>query len=251
MQYTQTPINGITPGYINQMIVKLAFWELGLCKNYMCLDSDGWFIKEFYVKDFMYDSEIPYTVLYEDKDLKCNPYYYNSFWEGREKQIKIIQNKLNYKTNHLLTCHGFQIFNSAVLQSLKSEYMVPNKLTYLNLITVANYEFSWYNIWLQKTQIIPIHICEPFFKTYHMAYQQFEEVFSGVTEETLKNAYIGITLCNYERTARIISVNDIDKIIYAPKTDQLLKLLQVIIKYIHVKMKRKLWNIYSMLKSFK
>ena len=41
-------VMGIRPGYINQEIVKLAFWEKGLCENYFCMDSDGVFIRNFF-----------------------------------------------------------------------------------------------------------------------------------------------------------------------------------------------------------
>ena len=30
---TEVPVSGIRPGYINQEIIKLAFWELGLVEN--------------------------------------------------------------------------------------------------------------------------------------------------------------------------------------------------------------------------
>ncbi len=32
------PVAGIRAGYINQEIIKLAFWELGLTANYFCVD---------------------------------------------------------------------------------------------------------------------------------------------------------------------------------------------------------------------
>jgi len=31
------------PGVISQQIVKSEFWRLGLCENYLCLDSDSLF----------------------------------------------------------------------------------------------------------------------------------------------------------------------------------------------------------------
>ena len=64
-----------TAGNLNQKIYKLAFWELGFCTNYMCIDSDAIFICSFYLKDFMYDEKTPYTSLEEDKDLRADCYY--------------------------------------------------------------------------------------------------------------------------------------------------------------------------------
>ena len=38
------PVHGMRAGYINQEIIKLAFWELELTENYFCVDSDAsWF----------------------------------------------------------------------------------------------------------------------------------------------------------------------------------------------------------------
>ena len=42
-------ILGIRPGYINQEIIKLSFWEKKVCNNYFCLDSDIVFIRDFSV----------------------------------------------------------------------------------------------------------------------------------------------------------------------------------------------------------
>ena len=56
-------------GYINQEICKLSFWETNLSQNYLCIDSDVQFIRNFYISDFMHDDNIPYTILVMDKDL--------------------------------------------------------------------------------------------------------------------------------------------------------------------------------------
>ena len=56
-------------GWESQQIVKSSFWKLNLCKNYMMIDSDSYFIKEFTCDDFLYDDETPYTVMHEQKDL--------------------------------------------------------------------------------------------------------------------------------------------------------------------------------------
>ena len=62
---TDNSVGGIRPGYINQELIKLGFWETRLCDNYLCIDSDSEFIKHFYINDFMYDKVTPYSVLIE------------------------------------------------------------------------------------------------------------------------------------------------------------------------------------------
>jgi len=55
--------------WMNQQIVKSSFWKLKNCFNYVMIDSDSYFIRDFFVKDFIYDGVIPYTVMHEQKDL--------------------------------------------------------------------------------------------------------------------------------------------------------------------------------------
>ena len=57
------------PGWVSQQIVKSNFWKLGLVKNYVCIDSDAYFIRDFYKSDFMFDEETPFTVIHEQKEL--------------------------------------------------------------------------------------------------------------------------------------------------------------------------------------
>lgn len=188
-------VNGIQPGYVNQEIIKLSFWEKGICENYCCLDSDAIFIRPFYMKDFMFDDNTPYTVLFEDHDLQADLYYNREFWNSRMEQIKKIEDELDYHPYHLKTCHGFQIFSSRVLKSLKSDFMEPRGYSYKNLIEISPYEFSWYNLWLQKMEIIPIHEIESLFKCIHLKQHHIQYVLNGMkVEDWLRGRYVGIVV---------------------------------------------------------
>ena len=55
--------------WYTQQLVKMKFSEMGLCKNYFWIDGDSYFIRDFYLSDFMYDEETPYTTIHENKDL--------------------------------------------------------------------------------------------------------------------------------------------------------------------------------------
>lgn len=166
-------------GYLNQEIYKLAFREKGLCANYMCIDSDALFIRPFYKWEFMYDDETPYTSLEEDNVLRADYYYNNKYWHGRREWISKKEDEMNFYPCHLLTCRGFQIFSCKVFKSLKEDFMKSKGYDYKNLIKVSPYEFSWYNLWLQKTKVIDIHQIECLFKyfhlkQYHIGYVLFE-----------------------------------------------------------------------------
>ncbi|MBD5532328.1 MAG: hypothetical protein HDQ98_09015 [Lachnospiraceae bacterium] len=183
-----------TVGYINQQIVKLAFWETGLCKNYCCIDSDAVFISKIRQKRFLYDNSTPYSTLIEDNDLRTENRYYRKYWQRREVFIRKIWNTIGLKQEHILTCHGFQTMSALVLDDFKRNFLLPQSKTYSDILCISPYEFSWYNAWLQKSGTIPIYPCESPFKTYHMRYQWIRDRLSGINIDSLKRSYVGIIL---------------------------------------------------------
>lgn len=204
-------INGIAPGYINQEIIKLSFWENNLCENYFCLDSDGIFIRQFGYDDFLCQDGYPYTVLFEDCDLKADPDYYEKFWQLREKSLEKIKNELNFYNNRTITCHGFQIFNYQVLKHMKKHFMDVNMYTYESLMTISPYEFSWYNFYLQKSNVIPIHICGEMFKCFHTPKQYVLSLLGGLKLDDLRRSYVGIILNSNYTKGKDINFGDISK----------------------------------------
>lgn len=203
---TDNSVLGIAPGYINQEIIKLSFWELGAVENYFCLDSDAYFIRNFFRHDFMYDDSTPYTVLAEDKDLRADPLYYRKYWAAREKWVDAIKVDIALTDRRSLTCHGLTTLSSRVLRSLKDKHMRPNGKSYSDLLRIAPLEFSWYSLWLQKDRTIPIEIQEPPFKTFHMRRFHQEFIARGVTAEDLSRAYVGVVInSNFSRDFGLVS----------------------------------------------
>lgn len=191
---TSDPDLGFKPGYINQEIIKLSFWELNLCENYFCLDSDGEFIRDFFLTDFMFDQSTPYSILFEDNELKVEPEYFKSYWEPREEKIRKIQELVGLTDKRMLTCHNMAILSSKVLASFKSDFMDAKNLSYVDIIKLSPYEFSWYNMWLQKSKVIPIEIREPLFKTFHHQNQLNDYVRRNVTLQDIARGFIGINI---------------------------------------------------------
>lgn len=233
-------------GYLNQEIVKLAFWELKICKNYLCLDSDGEFLKNFYKRDFMFNSEEPYTIAVNDFDLKADPEYYVKFWIDREKSIRKIYDafKLNQPSN-IKTCHGFQIMSSRYLKKLKTDFMEVNKYDYLDLLLICGYEFSWYTIFLQSLDE-KIHFSEPQFKTFHTSNQYLISKFLGIRKEDWANSYIGIVVNgNFQPKNKQIDANSsIAKLIgYYVETRVILYSLLYKIPFLYYKIKHLLKEI--------
>lgn len=192
--YTQVSIGGIRPGYINQEIVKLSYFRLNRSENYMCLDSDALFIRDFQMSDFMRQDGTPFTVLFEDRELKSDPEYRVEHWVAREGQLQKIRNYLGVPEGmELLTCHGFQILQHSVLTVFEREILDSKQIDFLDLLKIAPYEFSWYNYFLQLRNF-PLAIREPYFRVIHSGSQFAFEKLLGRQTVDWSNGYIGIVL---------------------------------------------------------
>ncbi|GDX33125.1 hypothetical protein LBMAG15_20600 [Actinomycetes bacterium] len=199
------PVHGMRAGYINQEIVKLSFWELELTENYFCVDSDAEFIRPFRRSDFMVDEHTPYTVLVEDNELKVEPRYYREYWQQREIELRQIQDLVGLDSKVVRTCHGHQVFSAKVLRSFKTEFLDARGWSYADALEAAPYEFTWYNMWLQKNQAIEIHQREPLVKVFHNESQHLEYVMRGVTTADIARGYVALVInSNYARDVGVV-----------------------------------------------
>ena len=89
-----------------------------------------------------------------------------------------------------------------MLRSLKEEFLAPRGWTYADALAVSPYEFSWYAMWLQKTQVIPIHQREPLVKVFHTEDQYLEYVLRGITNGDVARGYLAVVVnSNFSRDA--------------------------------------------------
>ena len=205
-------INGTRAGYINQQIIKIMFGKLNLSENWMCLDSDGEFLRNFWISDFMFDNDTPYSVLVEDNELRVDELYFHSIWPARMRKIEKIARTLDYAAKPILTCHGFQIISQKVIRDLKVNFMDQYGYRFRDLLGISPYEFSWYNIWLQKSKVIDLHIREPYFKYFHHQGQHRSYVDQGITKERIANGYLGLVInSNYSRDFGVVEYDQIEK----------------------------------------
>lgn len=186
-------------GWIQQQIVKSSFWKLKISENYLSIDSDNYFIRSFYLSDFMYDENTPYTLMHEQKDLfswtvnKTNLLGFNpknSFIADRMKVMEVFGRKGRvYDFGP-----GPVIWSSKVWKSLEDNYLTPNKLKFEDLITYVESEFTWYGESLLAFNAIPIYPVEPMFKFFHYKQQLEDYHLQGYTKEMIAENYMGIVL---------------------------------------------------------
>jgi hypothetical protein len=106
------------------------------------------------------------------------------------------------------TSHGHQVFSSVVLESFVRDFLAPRGWSYADAIDASPYEFSWYAMWLQKSQAVPIHQREPFVKVYHDEEQHLAAILSGIGPEDLARAYLAVVVnSNYSRGSGVVSAS--------------------------------------------
>jgi hypothetical protein len=190
-------IDSLNQGWKGQQIVKSQFWKLGLCENYVCIDSDCVFIKDFKVSDFMFDENTPYTICHEYKSffeflqkypLDFDPY--KSFVEERQHIMGLFGREgVIYDFGP-----GPTIWSTKVWKSLEDTYLTPNNLKFSDLIEVNGSEFTWYGEWLLYSQVIRLLPKGPLFKNYHYPHQYELDKHTNYTQEKISKLYLGIGL---------------------------------------------------------
>lgn len=181
-------------GGLMQQIVKSEFWRLGLCRNYLMLDSDAYFIKEFGAADFMFDRETPYTVMHEGKDLL------EFAARSGMKKIKGYFVKDRLKAQSMFGRSGRQfdfgpmpaVWSAAVWEALATRYAEPRDLSFADLIGEHAGEMLWYGEALLQYAPIRLIPVDPLFKVFHYREQYEESLALGVTDAMLAENYLGI-----------------------------------------------------------
>lgn len=188
-----------TNNWVNQQIIKSRFWTLNICHNYMCLDSDAYFIKPFKVSDFIYEDIFPFTVIHEQKELFS--------WTVNKTNLLGFDPKQSYMRDRDLIMGIFGrsgkyydfgpvpvIWSKKVWEDLEDHYIKPNNLTYEDLINTSPSEFSWYGESLLAFKSIPVYPIEPLFKVFHYPDQIKEYKQQGYTEQMISQNYYGIIM---------------------------------------------------------
>lgn len=181
-------------GGLSQQIIKAEFWRLGLAENYLCLDSDSIFIKNFGISDFVTEDAIPYTVLHQNKELFQMAVNRGHLKVERDlrAEAELVKSLFNRIGPNFYCAPSPFNWSSRVWKSLDINYLQPKNLTIWDLITPLHPESLIYGEALMKFRAIPLIAIEPLFRTYHYEWQYFLMKRLGETEEKLKNNYLGV-----------------------------------------------------------
>ena len=190
-------------GTLSQQVVKSDFWRLNLCENYVCLDSDNEFLRNFYKSDFLAPDGNPYTVITEGKEfLEFSARYHLPKVPINFKKDSALVQKLFGRSGK---AYSFGIpplvWSRKVWISLDEGMLKPLNQSLAELIVQYPHELRIYGETLLKYRAIQLWPCEDIFKNYLYQNQYFFDKKRGVNSDILSKNYLGIVLqSNWEGT---------------------------------------------------
>lgn len=182
------------PGRLSQQVIKAEFWRLNLCKNYVCIDSDSYFIKDFKKNDFLNKDGVLYSIFHQNKDffqLAANRNRSKVISELTAESVRVRELFGREGPNFFCAPSPF-LWSRKVWESLDKEYLLPRCINIWNLITTEHPESLVYGEALLKFKAIPIIAIEPLFRTYHYDWYYFLLRRTGENEKKVKENYLGI-----------------------------------------------------------
>lgn len=183
-------------GRLSQQVVKSEFWRYSGCENYLCLDSESEFIRDFRRNDFLDSYDRPYTVIHQSKEL---------LQLATNKRIERVPEAFHRESALLKAVFAREgpdydfgptpvIWSAKVWQDLDDHYLKPRKQTLWDAIQERPSELRWYGEALLNFNSIPLLPIEPLFRVYHYSWQWHAHRRIGERIEKLKGEYLGI-LC--------------------------------------------------------
>ena len=181
-------------GSLAQQAIKSEFWRLGLSENYVCLDSDCIFIKEFKTSDFLSSDGNPYSVIYQNKDyfqLAVNRNHLKLVENLRREgnAVKALFNRIG--PNYYCPCPPF-IWSAKVWRSLDENYLQPKGLNFWDISTVDHPESLLYLEALINFRAIPLYPIEQLFRIYYYDWQYYLLRRLGERSEKVRQNYLGV-----------------------------------------------------------
>jgi hypothetical protein len=183
-----------TPGGLAQAIIKSEFWRLGIASNYLCIDSDSIFIRDFWEADFIAPDGNPYTVLHQNKEffqMATNRGHLKVERDLRAEALRVQALFGRVGPQYYCAPAPF-IWSARVWESLDRQYLQPMDITLWEFISPLHPETLIYGEAFLKYQAIPIRTIEPLFRVYHYDWQYYLCKRLGETTEKVKQNFMGV-----------------------------------------------------------
>ncbi len=181
-------------GYVSQGIIKSEFWRLQLAENYLCIDSDSQFLRDFYESDFINESGEPYTVIHENKELlqMARNRRKDKVLEDYYKEADAIKKIFPREGPVYSFMPSPFLWSAKVWRSLEECYLKPKGQTLWDVIDRGIGEYHWYGEALLAYKAIPILPVEPYFRVYHYNWQYYLLKRMGEDEAKVAQNFMGV-----------------------------------------------------------
>lgn len=193
-------------GWRSQQIIKSNIWKAVDTENYICIDSDQFFIKDFYVKDFIHPSGTLYSVVHENKEVQ----QYEKLFFGKNYKDNGYCKAVNAYRQAFGSHHG-KVYDYGpppyhwsvkVWKHFEDNYLTPNDLTFetFQLAMQQNYKIAFreavtYGEYLLAARPIELHPISGVFKFYHWKEMyEFEQKTELGKLENIEANFLGVTL---------------------------------------------------------
>lgn len=182
-------------GWVGQQMVKSKFYKTDISQFYVCIDSDAYFINDFYINDFLYSADVPYLVMhdriafYEFMDRYSDELFGFDVRETHEKEYKDIRKYLTGDESGRLYHYGISpyVWDTEIWEYLDNTYGID-----LLFSKYAN-ELKWYGeaALSYGKDFMPRG---PYFKEFHYEaqYEFYKQL--GWNENHFKKQYLGIVM---------------------------------------------------------
>jgi len=189
----QNDLNALAGG-LSQQIVKSEFWRLGIAENYLCIDSDAYFIRDFNKNDFLTPHGQPYTVMNESLELRLfgTIHQHAKIARNRDTECKAIM-AIFGRTGRQYDFGPLPVvWNRRVWADLTEKFLTPRGMNFLDAIKLFPSEMRWYGEALLKFKSIELWPVETLFRCYHYEQQFLDAKKSGENDDSLNQIYLGV-----------------------------------------------------------
>jgi hypothetical protein len=182
------------PGVISQQIVKSEFWRLGICENYLCLDSDSYFIRDCNKGDLLTPAGTPFTVMNESLELRLFGALnrHEKIARNIDADCKTIMDIFGRSGRHYDFGPLPVVWSRRVWADLAEKFLAPQHMSFLDAMVLFPSEMRWYGEALLKYRSIELWPVETLFRCYHYEDQYRAARRSGETDEVLRQLYLGV-----------------------------------------------------------
>jgi hypothetical protein len=186
-------------GRLSQQVIKSEVWRLFVSNQiptcqYLCIDSESIFLRNFGYKDFYASDGYPYTIMHDHRDLLelASKKGFDKVIKNFEAECEMMKSIFSRIGKNYHFGPTPVIWDSRVWQDLDQKYFKKNHKTIWDVIKDYPSELNWYGEALMQFNSINVHPIPPLFRVYHYHWQYALARKSGENSTVIAKSYLGV-----------------------------------------------------------